>query len=468
MKKPIKLLYVEADELDRRAFFSMVRDKGLPYEATSVETLAEARGALAKSRFDLIVADYHLPDGHATELFDEVQETPLILLTGTLEEQLALRTLERGADDYLPKDPRGRHLEALPFAVEKTLHRKRIHEREQRLAQELRQSEERYRLLRQSERLVAGQVSSGEKGSGLPGHAGLPAFPGNRTLLSRYGVPVAIAALALLAMGLLMLRFGWTSPPLVLLALGAAVAAWWGGLGPGLVSTVILILGAWWAFVPPHYSFAIDHPAEIVRLVLAALCGAAISVLAEATRRAVAWQRLAIARLAAEVQERRKMEAMVREQVLLMDLSYDAVFAWSLDGAIRYWNSGAERLYGFTRAEALGRVPCELLRTRIDGGPATFIIPLQQDKHWSGELWHRTRDGRDVAVETRMVLVPGQETKSGPVVIESDHDITERRQAEEARIGLAAIVESSEDAIVSKDLDGILSNFPFPVHGIEL
>lgn len=119
-----KLLYLEDDAVDRRAFLRMVRQKSLPYDITSTETLAEARAQLAQTRFDIIVTDYHLPDGHSTELFDEVRDTPFVLLTGTLEENLALRTLERGADDYLPKTSDQRHLEALPFTIEKTLHRK--------------------------------------------------------------------------------------------------------------------------------------------------------------------------------------------------------------------------------------------------------------------------------------------------------------------------------------------------------
>ena len=142
MNQRVALLYVEDNGLERWGFFRMIHKKSLPYEVTAVETLAEARAALAKSRFDLIVADYNLPDGVVTELFDEVRDTPFILLTATLEEQLVLRTLERGADEFLPKAPLGRHLEALPFAVEKTLYRKRIRERERRLTQELREARE--------------------------------------------------------------------------------------------------------------------------------------------------------------------------------------------------------------------------------------------------------------------------------------------------------------------------------------
>jgi two-component system CheB/CheR fusion protein len=145
MTTPATLLYIDDNELDRRAFSRLVREKRLPWNSTLARTLADARARLAEAHFDVIVADYHLPDGDCTELFDEVPDTPFILLTGTLEEQLALRTLSRGADDYLAKDAAGRHLEALPFAVEKTLYRKRICETGQRLNRELRESAQRLR-----------------------------------------------------------------------------------------------------------------------------------------------------------------------------------------------------------------------------------------------------------------------------------------------------------------------------------
>ncbi len=143
--KPAKVLLIEDDEMDRRAFLRLVRDQNLPWEVKVAETLAAARAQLAAFRFDVIVADNHLPDGNSPELFGEVPDVPFVLVTGTLEEELALRTLERGADDYLVKDPGRRYLEALPVAVDKTLYRKAIREREQRLTRQLRESEQRLR-----------------------------------------------------------------------------------------------------------------------------------------------------------------------------------------------------------------------------------------------------------------------------------------------------------------------------------
>jgi signal transduction histidine kinase/DNA-binding NarL/FixJ family response regulator len=147
MSKSIKLLLIEDNEIDQQAFLRMVKEKKLLWEVQVADTLKRARQQLVNTLFDVIVADYHLPDGDSTELFDELYSLPFILITGTLNEQLALRTLQRGADDYLPKDPQQGHLDAVPFVVEKALYRKQIHDRERLLTDELRKSEEHFRTL---------------------------------------------------------------------------------------------------------------------------------------------------------------------------------------------------------------------------------------------------------------------------------------------------------------------------------
>jgi PAS domain S-box-containing protein len=143
---PLRLLYIDDNDMDRRAFRRFVVDSPVPWHVTYAETLARARSLLSDGQFDVIVADYHLPDGHSTDLFDLV-ETPFVLLTGTLEEQLALRTLERGADDYLVKTPDLRHLDALPLAVEKTIRRKHIRDRERELTRKLQENEQEFRAI---------------------------------------------------------------------------------------------------------------------------------------------------------------------------------------------------------------------------------------------------------------------------------------------------------------------------------
>jgi PAS domain S-box-containing protein len=83
----------------------------------------------------------------------------------------------------------------------------------------------------------------------------------------------------------------------------------------------------------------------------------------------------------------------------LLTLSHEPIFAWRLDGPIEFWNAGAERLYGFSPDEAVGRSSHALLETKF---PIDFA---ELRSHWSGELRHVCKDGREVIVDSRMQLL---------------------------------------------------------------
>ena len=72
----------------------------------------------------------------------------------------------------------------------------------------------------------------------------------------------------------------------------------------------------------------------------------------------------------------------------LITLSYEPMLAWRLDGPIEFWNAGAERLYGFTSGEAIGRGIHSLLRTNFPIDFAEVRSRLQNEGYWSGELRH--------------------------------------------------------------------------------
>jgi PAS domain S-box-containing protein len=144
----------------------------------------------------------------------------------------------------------------------------------------------------------------------------------------------------------------------------------------------------------------------------------------------------------------------------LLTLSYEPMLVWQFNGPIEFWNTGAERLYGFTAEEAIGHSSHALLQTKFPIEFNEFITQLQNELHWSGELRHIRKDGREVVVESRQQLL------DDGTVIEVNRDVTERKQIEadlrerEQQLRwLASIVQSSDDAIARKNLDGIVTSW---------
>jgi len=131
-----------------------------------------------------------------------------------------------------------------------------------------------------------------------------------------------------------------------------------------------------------------------------------------------------------DVTGRRKAENALRRQANLLEQTHDAILAWRLPGTIVYWNRGAERLYGFSRAEAIGRTSHELLRTEHPVPAELFQRLIERDGTWTGELRQRTRDGRSVVVDSRQVLV--RDADGRRLVLETNRDITDRKRAEAA------------------------------------
>ena len=123
--------------------------------------------------------------------------------------------------------------------------------------------------------------------------------------------------------------------------------------------------------------------------------------------------------------------ATLRERASLLDLTHDTIFSRDMNDIITYWNRGAEELYGWSGAEAAGKLVQKLLET-------TFPAPLDEIKaellrtgHWEGELVHKKRDGSPVIVASRWSL---QRNEAGrpTAILETNNDITERKQTQES------------------------------------
>lgn len=166
-----------------------------------------------------------------------------------------------------------------------------------------------------------------------------------------------------------------------------------------------------------------------------------------------------------ELQIEREWSASERAERLarLLTLSYEPMLVWQLNGPIEVWNTGAERLYGFAPEEAIGHSSHALLQTKFPVEFDELITQLQNERYWSGELRHICKDGREVIVESRLQLL------DDGTVIEVNRDTADRKQIEDDQQQLsflAAIVQSSDDAIASKNLDGIITSWNKGAEGV--
>jgi PAS domain S-box-containing protein len=150
-----------------------------------------------------------------------------------------------------------------------------------------------------------------------------------------------------------------------------------------------------------------------------------------------------------DVDELKRMQESLRRQADLLEQSHDAIFVWELGGEIEYWNRSAELLYGFTKAEALGHVTHELLRTEHSVPTKQFEDELRQSGRWEGELRQSAKDGRKITVESRHIVV--QQEAAGTYVLETNRDITARKRAEEDR---KRFFELSADVFCTLGFDG--------------
>ena len=140
----------------------------------------------------------------------------------------------------------------------------------------------------------------------------------------------------------------------------------------------------------------------------------------------------------------RESETRLRDLLATLDLG--AFMARDLDGTIRFWSAGCERLYGWSAAEAVGQDAHGLLRTTFPVPREEIAAALEREGEWTGDLRQRTREGAEIVVVANKVL--RRDPDGRPVaVLESLTDVTVARRAEaaqrESEARLRAALEAS-------------------------
>lgn len=120
-QKKIKVLYIEDNEFDQLSFKNTLAS--FPkIEYTIVKTIAEGKDHLEKDEYDIIISDHKLPDGNAFTVLGLKYDIPVVIITGSGDEEVAANAIKSGARDYLVKDVGRKYLQILPVVIEKTIH----------------------------------------------------------------------------------------------------------------------------------------------------------------------------------------------------------------------------------------------------------------------------------------------------------------------------------------------------------
>jgi two-component system sensor histidine kinase/response regulator len=138
----------------------------------------------------------------------------------------------------------------------------------------------------------------------------------------------------------------------------------------------------------------------------------------------------------------------------LLDATPDAILGIGAGGSIELANARVERIFGYSPKELLGRPVGVLVPALLRGPHAEALADLgSRQMGTSGGLLGRRLDGSEFPVEVSLTPL---ETADGPLVMAAIRDITERTREQAERARLAAIVESSYDAIISLTTDGVI------------
>jgi PAS domain S-box-containing protein len=379
MAQPLRVLLVEDNADDAALLVRELNRAGFVPEAKRVDTEADYLANL-DSDLELILSDYSMPQFsglRALELLNERNlEIPFILVSATIGEETAVDAMRSGAADYLLKD----RLTRLGQAVEHALGQKRLRDERKRAEGAMQQSEHKYRRLFES--------------------------------LSEAAFLIDAKSRRILDANL------WAEKLL------------------GRTRAEILGMNEAKLFPPRKAADYCRKLASVGRRSQDEPNEAEVQS-KDGTRTPVQmsvatiefYGRDLVLALMADVTERKRVEERLREQADMLDRAHDAIIVRNFDDRrIVFWNSGAERLYGWSASEAIGQTVGELILANPDE-LETISKVLSSTGEFRGQLKEITKDKRELTVDVWSTLVRNSDGTPRSV-LSINNDITEQKNLE--------------------------------------
>jgi PAS domain S-box-containing protein len=147
MAKPLRVLLIEDSEMDAQLLIRELRRGGYEVTFERVDTAAAVTAALAGSGWDIVIADFTMPNFSAPAALELLQKSgidlPFIIVSGSIGEDIAVAAMKAGAHDYMMKG----ELKRLIPSIERELREAEVRRKRKRAEEQLRQSEERFRQM---------------------------------------------------------------------------------------------------------------------------------------------------------------------------------------------------------------------------------------------------------------------------------------------------------------------------------
>ncbi|PAW88820.1 MAG: hypothetical protein B9S33_04095 [Pedosphaera sp. Tous-C6FEB] len=353
-KRALAILHLEDSAADRELVRELFQAEGLVCEFRAVESRTAFEAALEQGQFDLILSDYSLPgfDGMTALALAQQRrpEIPFVFISGVMGEERAIETLKNGATDYVLKQRINRIVPCVRRALREVVDRQQLSETEVRLHQSEAQ-------MRQIMEHVGDWIlvfdPQGNCSYSNPAYAkALDASPGTagHDFWDRLEGDDAVR---LREDFNTVVRHGQTHRSEARVRNGQAHRHIEAQFNPGC-----------------------DQRGTLINVIL----------------------------VCRDITARRLAEEQMRAQTAIMDQAQDAIIICGPEDEIIYWNRSAERIYGWTAAEARGRN----LNTFLHPAPPPQLAEARKSVlvlgNWHGELRQAAKDGSTVEVRSRWTL----------------------------------------------------------------
>ncbi|PSB59097.1 hybrid sensor histidine kinase/response regulator [Chamaesiphon polymorphus] len=375
---PIKILLVEDNPGDVLLLQETLADlTSIELDWVPVERLTMAIDRLAGEDFDVILLDLVLPDSRGLDTLLQIQarapRTPIVVLTGMTDENMALQAVQAGAQDYLVKG-QASGSDLLVRSIRYAIERKRIEAT-------LQQRERQFRTLTENAPDVIARFDRQ-----------LRHLYVNSAVVEVTGFSVGdFLGKSNREMGMAVDRVErWEEILRQVFSTGLPISTEFEFLTP----TGVRYFQS--RCVP---EFAIDGSVESV---------------------------LTISR---DLSDLKQAERKIREQAALIDISPDAIVVCDLDNRILVWNQGAAQIYGWTAAEILGTDAGLLFRQQPSPQLATALQAVLESGRWQGEANKIAKNGGEIWVSSRWKLLRN-EADEPYAILTIDRDITAQKQLE--------------------------------------